>query len=307
MSFEALPREVDRTLVPPVKCQGIKTKLVPFILASIRWEGRGRWIEPFVGSGVVVMNVAPERALLSDTNPHIVRLYQRIGRGDITPNMVTDFLRSEGKKLKERGGEHYYEIRERFNESADSLDFLFLNRSCFNGMMRFNRKGKFNVPFCRKPDRFRQAYVTKIANQVASLARVMHGKQWDFRVSDWRDTLRQSAEGDFVYLDPPYIGRYTDYYGQWSETDAEQLADVSRGLPCGLALSMWKANVYRTNGHLDEHWSWAIERTTSHFYHIGAQESLRHEMEEALMISPGYEAARTHTAPQQLSLFPPRR
>ena len=98
--------------------------------------------------------------------------------------------------------EYYYFVRDRFNDLADPLDFLFLNRSCFNGMMRFNKKGRFNVPFCRKPDRFRKAYVTKIANQVAWVSTQMRGNDWTFRVQDWRPSLAVAELGDFIYLDP---------------------------------------------------------------------------------------------------------
>lgn len=302
MSCPVLPRFIGKVLVPPVKCQGIKTKLVPFILSSISWQGKGRWIEPFLGSGVVVFNVQPERAFLCDTNPHIIRLYKQIQAGKLTPETVTAFLEVEGKQLKKKGEEHYYYIRERFNDTGASLDFLFLSRSCFNGMMRFNRSGEFNVPFCRKPDRFRQAYITKIANQIAACARVMHGKKWEFAIADWRDTLSTVSEGDFSYLDPPYIGRHTDYFGKWSEQDAVDLAHAARDLPGGMALSMWKQNKYRGNAHLAEYWRWAEELTQEHFYHVGARESLRNSMEEALMITPGYVACES-TQIEQLTMF----
>ena len=303
MSSRILPCSVDSVLVPPIKCQGIKTKLVPFILSSIRWEGKGRWIEPFLGSGVVVFNVAPQKALLSDTNPHIIHVYENIRAGVITPDSVTAFLQNEGRVLKEKGEGHYYHIRDRFNDSGDSLDFLFLSRACFNGMMRFNRSGGYNVPFCRKPDRFRQAYITKIANQVAACGRVMHGKAWEFAVADWRETLSRALEDDFTYLDPPYIGRHTDYFGQWSDQDARDLAQVARTLPSGIALSMWKQNKYRLNTHLAQYWGWAEELTHEHFYHVGARESQRNSMEEALMVKPGYVASENSLVPQQLALL----
>lgn len=149
-----LPKS-QKVMVPPIKTQGIKTKLMPFILESIEWDGRGRFIEPFLGSGVVAFNVAPERALLGDTNKHIIKFYQGIQSGEITPDKARQHLYAEGDILRVEGKEHYYRIRERFNEEAGSLDFLFLTRSCFNGLMRFNSKGGFNVPFCHKPDRFR--------------------------------------------------------------------------------------------------------------------------------------------------------
>ena len=103
--------------MPPVKCQGIKTKLVPFILESIEWTENetGTWIEPFLGSGVVAFNLAPRRALLADTNDHIIKLYQSIQKGEIQPEAVRQFLTEEGEKLKHSGGDYYYEVRDRFN------------------------------------------------------------------------------------------------------------------------------------------------------------------------------------------------
>ncbi len=291
MAFQSLPTTNRGSVsIPPIKCQGIKTKLVPFITASLQWNGRGRWIEPFLGSGVVLFNVQPERAIANDINPHIIALYQRIYSGALTSDMVEEHLTREGKQLLIKGEDHYYTVRDRFNRTHESLDFLFLNRSCFNGVMRFNSKGGFNVPFCRKPDRFRQAYVTKIVNQVKAIQKIMRDKDWKFQVGDWRTCPEKIRAGDFVYLDPPYIGRHTDYYDQWSESDAIELADTARALPCGFALSMWKENKYRTNTHLIDQWSGLIERTITHFYHVGSTEDLRNSMEEALLIKPGYEA-----------------
>jgi len=306
VKFQPLPRLVHRVLVPPLKCQGIKTKLVPFILANIRWDGRGRWIEPFLGSGVVLLNVAPDRALACDINPHIVALYRGILKGRVTPQAVGAHLTAEGERLMALGEDHYYRIRERFNETADPLDFTLLNRACFNGVMRFNKKGEFNVPFCRKLERFQQAYVTKIVNQVAALRDIMTGKDWHFQAADWREALSNVDEGDFVYLDPPYIGRHTDYYSQWSEREAVELARATRLLPCGFAVSMWKENRYRSNDHLARHWQGMVEKTVSHFYHVGSTEDLRNAMVEALCIKPGYEAPPRERSltrgPEQLTL-----
>jgi DNA adenine methylase len=289
MKFRSLPRTGVKPVVPPIKCQGIKTKLVPFILENIRWDGAGRWIEPFLGSGVVLFSVQPERAIVNDTNPHIVNFYRSISEGLLTPAMARDHLTIEGQKLLANGEEYFYEVRRRFNKTADSLDFLFLSRACFNGVMRFNRKGEFNVPFCHKPDRFRLAYITKIVNQVEAVRKVMLGKDWEFRVGDWRDCLSATRSNDFVYLDPPYVGRHTDYFSQWSEEDAIDLADRAPLLPCGFALSMWKENQYRSNDYL-KLWKNVEEKIVKHFYHVGSSESLRHEMAEALLIRQGHAA-----------------
>ena len=291
----ALPKAIDNPLVPPLKCQGIKRRLAPFILASVQWHGRGRWVEPFLGSGVLLFNALPQRALACDINPHIIALYRGIQSGDITPTAVRDHLEREGDRLAETGPgadeSYYYQVRQRFNDHHDPLDYLFLNRSCFNGMVRFNQKGGFNVPFCRKPNRFRKAYITRICNQVEAVQTAMEGRDWHFEVASWQSTLHDCTDDDFVYLDPPYIGRHTGYFNtSWTDDEAASLADTARQLPGPMALSMWKENRHRSNDHLDHCWDWAVERTEEHFYHLGATESLRNAMTEALMITPGAQA-----------------
>lgn len=289
---KTLPMELKKVKVPPIKCQGIKTKLVPLILKNIRWDGKGRWIEPFMGSGVVGFNLAPEKAIFADNNIHIIRFYKDIQERKITAREVEEFLWYEGSILNEVGEKHYYYIRDRFNNNPNSLDFIFLSRACFNGVMRFNSKGEFNVPFCKKPERFRQAYITKIVNQIKWVESIMK-PSWLFLASDWKDTLALAREGDFVYLDPPYEGRYTDYYNSWGEKENEELINVLLNLRCGWALSNWKENKYRTNQfvqHLEELKDEVVVRLFFHFYHVGAYENLRNDITEALIIRKGYEA-----------------
>lgn len=286
-----LPREIGHVGTPPIKCQGIKTKLVPFITRSLKWpgEGGGRWIEPFMGSGVVALNLAPERALLTDANPHIINFYRSIQAGEINSDKVREFLESEGKILSGKGAAYYYEVRERFNADGSPLDFLFLNRACFNGLIRFNRRGKFNVPFNHKPQRFSKAYITKITNQVNWVAKQMQTRDIKFQVADWRETLSKAKPEDFVYMDPPYAGRHTDYFNAWGADEAESMARVAQELPCGLAVSMWLKNTYRNNDHVEECWPGFVVKEFEHFYHVGSTESLRNKMTEALIIKPGFE------------------
>ncbi len=282
-----LPRKIDKVLVPPIKCQGIKTKLINFIAANIRWDGAGRWIEPFLGSGVVLFNIRPERALVSDTNKHIIRFYQEIQSGIIDEIIVRDYLQEHGVRLFEKGKDYYYEMRYNFNQSQDdSLLFLFLNRASFNGLMRFNSKGEFNVPFNHKPERFRKGYITKIANQIGNIRKIIIDHDWKFEVADWEETISLSNDKDFVYLDPPYIGRHTDYFNSWKEEDALKLAIKTKALPAGFALSMWKENKYRQNEHLKNAWDGLVMKEFKHFYHVGPTESLRNHMTEVLAIKP---------------------
>jgi DNA adenine methylase len=163
----------EKTIIPPIKCQGIKTKLVSWIKAIIPDDFNGYWIESFMGSGVVAFNMMPKKAILADNNPHLINFYQAIQKDKITANIAKTFLEQEGKLLEKSNGEYYYFVRERFNQEQNPLDFLFLNRACFNGMIRFNNKGYFNVPFCRKPQRFAKAYITKICNQIQVISNIL--------------------------------------------------------------------------------------------------------------------------------------
>lgn len=273
-----------KIIVPPIKCQGIKTKIVPFIRDHVVRDEQGLWIEPFVGTGVVAFNIAPQRALLIDKNQYIILLYQGIQNGSITPQTIREFLEYHGAVLEQRGAEYYREMRDSFNQNGDPLFFLFLNRSDFNGMIRFNRQGKFNVPFCQKPNRFSKAYITKICNQVAKVGEIMRDKDWVFKCGSWKDAFFNASESDYIYLDPPYIGRDTSYVGEWPEEEAIALADYSKKTPANVCLSMWRENEFRRNEHLYEHWSDFKWYECEHFYHIGARETNRHPMMEVLAI-----------------------
>lgn len=284
-SVNGIGKEESKIIkTPPIKCQGIKTKIVPYIIKNLRWDKRGRWIEPFLGSGVVLFNVNPNYALVNDINPHIINFYNSIKNGSINSRIVKTFLMEEGEKLRKLDGEHYQYVRDRFNSEGNPLDFLFLNRSCFNGLIRFNTKGKFNVPYNHKPDRFRQSYITKIVNQVKYVENLIQNRDWEFVCTDWKNILDESKEGDFVYLDPPYIGRHTDYFNSWKDEDATEMAKKCKKLPCRFMVSMWKSNKYRDNAHLEE-WNGYETVDIEHFYHVGSTENLRNAMIEVLIMN----------------------
>ena len=292
-----MPRPVPKVQTPPLKSQGIKTKLVPFILANVQWDGTGRWIEPFAGTAVVALNTGHPRQLSGDANEHIIRLHQAIADGMVTAENTRSHLVEEGRKLAETNGQHYYEVRRRFNQDPTALDFLFLNRSCFNGIMRFNRKGHYNVPWGRKLERFRTAYVTKVTNQVQRFSNVVQGGQWEFQATDWRTTLARAQPGDFVYVDPPYAGRHANYLGQlgpWTRSDEAELTERLNALPCGFAMSTWHQDQRRTNQPLPEYCRDWVLRTTEHHYHVGAASTTRHPVIEALLIHPEFAAIQNH-------------
>lgn len=289
--------------VPPLKCQGIKTKLVEWIKEHAVLESNGTWIEPFMGSGVVGFNVRPNKAVFADINPHIINFYNAIQDKRITAGITKEFLENEGGLLKQKGEEYYYDVRERFNKEGNPLDMLFLNRACFNGVMRFNKKGGFNVPFGHKPERFGRAYITKITNQIKYVADALSQYDWSFVCQDFKKTISSASEGDFLYCDPPYIGRHVDYFNSWSEASEQELYGALGATSAKFILSTWHSNQYRANPAIDKYASRFTILTREHFYHVGASERNRNPMLEAIVLNYNSSPQIEFQLEKQMALF----
>ena len=276
----------EKIHVPPIKIQGIKTKLVPLIKDNIIMDKEMLWVEPFMGSGVVGFNIRPQQAIFADTNPHIINFYNNIKQKNIDSYIVRNFLESEGDKLEKGDDEYYYEVRERFNKNHSSLDFLFLNRSCFNGMIRFNKNYKFNVPYGHKPQRFSKAYITKIVNQVKYVEQMLCISDWNFICQSFDNTINSiQEERAFIYCDPPFIGRNVDYYDSWSEDEETKLKKMLISNNNYFMLSTWDHNKYRKNEYVDTLWGFCKKINKEHFYYVGANENNRNSIVEALLIN----------------------
>lgn len=278
--------KTNKVIVPPIKSQGIKTKLVPWIMDVVEIaKPNGRWIEPFLGTGVVGFNSGFDSAILNDTNPHIINFYKNIQDGKITPEIVKSFLEEEGEKLStadDDGYVYFREVRNRFNKDFAPLDLLFLSRTGFNGMMRFSKKGNWNIPFCKKPTRFAQAYVTKITNQVAAVTEAI-GKDWVFMNQSFENIIPLANDNDIIYCDPPYYGRYVDYYNGWTERDEETLFELLSSTKAKFILSTWHHNDWRENEMIGRLWNNFNVVTKDHFYHSGGSIENRKTVVEALV------------------------
>ncbi|MDR2064112.1 MAG: Dam family site-specific DNA-(adenine-N6)-methyltransferase [Prevotellaceae bacterium] len=276
-----------KVVVPPIKSQGIKTKLVPWI-KEVAPKVSGRWIEPFLGTGVVAFNSGYKKAILNDTNPHIINFYKSVQENLITVSAMKQYLEQEGKLLREadnNGYEHYLTVRTRFNSGEHSpYDFIFLSRAGFNGMMRFGSKGNWNIPFCKKPDRFAQAYITKIVNQLSAVSQIVQPEpDWQFYNTNFTEIIPLATEDDIIYCDPPYYGRHTDYYNGWTEKDEENLFHLLSETKAKFVLSTWHHNDYRENEMITKYWGKFNVLTKDHFYHNGANLENRREVVEALV------------------------
>lgn len=275
-----------KVIVPPIKSQGIKTKLVPWIM-EIAPKTDGKWIEPFLGTGVVAFNSRHKQAVLNDTNPHIINFYKKVQENKITSSSMKHYLEEEGELLRKsdnNGYAHYLKVRERFNKEFSPYDFIFLSRAGFNGMMRFGGKGNWNIPFCKKPDRFAQAYVTKISNQVLNVSKIIKPEpDWVFNNKSFEEIIPLAEANDIIYCDPPYYGRYVDYYNGWKEKDEELLFQLLSETKAKFILSTWHHNDYRENEMVNKFWNKFNIVTRDHFYHSGGNIENRRTIVEALV------------------------
>ena len=193
----ANPGAAPQVIRPPLKWAGGKRWQVQHLQPLWAAHKHRRLVEPFCGGLAVTLGLLPERALLNDRNPHLIHFYGWLKRGlEVNVPMAND------EKL-------FYTHRRRFNEllnngGADSAEtaalFYYLNRTGFNGLCRFNRKGQFNVPF---GDYKRINYV----RDFRAYGRVF--ENWQFTSADFEAVPLRS--GDFVYADPPYDVEFTQY------------------------------------------------------------------------------------------------
>ena len=188
--------EID-PLRPPLKWAGGKRWQLPHLRPLWSAHTRRRLVEPFCGALAVTLGLSPDRALLNDINPHVVSFYRWLKRG----------LRI-GLPMK-NDETMYYAHRRRFNEllatgigdgdEAAAL-FYYLNRTGYNGLCRFNRRGGFNVPFGRYS---RITYTRDFSSYREVFA------NWEFTSRDFESA--SLGRGDFVYADPPYDVEFTQY------------------------------------------------------------------------------------------------
>jgi DNA adenine methylase len=194
---------ITAPMAPPLKWAGGKRWLLPHLMPLWRPHSNRRLVEPFCGALAVTLGLAPERALLNDSNPHLVHFLSWVQRG-----LKTTLWMENDKEL-------YYAHRKRFNElllahpngdlkgpeSAEAAAlFYFLNRTGFNGLCRFNSRGEFNVPFGR--------YKTiNFIRDFAPYQRLF--AKWEFTCLDFEKLPIQP--GDFIYADPPFDAGFVSY------------------------------------------------------------------------------------------------
>jgi DNA adenine methylase len=113
----------------------------------------------------------------------------------------------------------------------------------------------------------------------------MRRSPWEFSHANFLETIERAQAGDLIYCDPPYYGRYTDYFNNWTEENERELYEALRHTPAKFILSTWHHNQYRSNEMIDKFWGNFNIETTEHFYHSGGHIENRHAMTEALVFN----------------------
>jgi DNA adenine methylase len=212
---------------PLIKWAGGKSKLLAQLSAlmprDVRQGFGGRLVEPFVGGAAMFLWLSPRDALLADANPELIGLY------DAARNHLDTFTAALDRyqELEHDEGVYYKQRGTRPSDPVERAAWLvYLNRNCFNGLYRLNRRGEFNVPFGRyrsKPRLYDPDNLRAVHEALLS-AQLMH--------AGFGETLAAVEPDDFVYLDPPYYPRsetssFTGYTGAgFGHEDQLQLRDA---------------------------------------------------------------------------------
>jgi DNA adenine methylase len=207
---------------PFVKWAGGKRLLLPQLLEHIRPPERGgRYFEPFLGGGAVFFALRPKAAHLSDASPELINAYQAVR--DSVEEVIRCLSRLKHSKTE------YYRIRGSHPRIpvTQAARFIYLNKTCFNGLYRVNLKGEFNVPFGRHPLTLLICNKEQLRNASAALSNT------NVAVEDFEIAMRGAGENDVVYCDPPYTVAHTnngfvEYNAQvFSWKDQERLAQAA--------------------------------------------------------------------------------
>ena len=206
---------------PILKWAGGKTQMLNDLLPKVP-SSYGRYIEPFFGGGAMFFALQPENAIIADSNPELINMYRQVAAN---VDEVIQYL-----KKYENTSEMFYTVREQewtqLPKAEAAARTIFLNRTCFNGLYRVNKQGKFNVPYGKYAN-------PKICDEDGLKAASEALKKAEILCGDYLLVLDHYAQpGDFVFLDPPYlpISEYADFKRytkeQFYEEDHIELAKI---------------------------------------------------------------------------------
>lgn len=233
---------------PMIKYRGGKSKEIPHIIWHVP-RFSGRYVEPFFGGGALFFHLEPRKAIINDINAKLMDFYR--GVRDDYPRLRKELDEIEGiyahyrkdfedlkkknpdERVEDKNEALYYELRAMFNhlvpkKYSDALLYYYINKTAYSGMIRYNARGEFNVPFGRYAH-LNTHLVTKSHSQLLQRAEIFNG--------DYSEIFNMCKSDDFVFLDPPYDCIFSDYGNEeykegFSEDSHRKLAQDFINLPC---------------------------------------------------------------------------
>lgn len=219
---------------PFVKWAGGKRQLLPHISARLP-QSFNDYYEPFIGGGACLLEFRPENAIMGDINSVLINCYQVI-RDNVESLMeqLDELSMAHSEAVDKK--EFYYKMREEYNQQLKNevydiktaALFIYLNKTCFNGLYRVNSKGLFNVPFNNK--KTLNAYEKENLLQISRYLEDVTIKN-----SDFEETCKSVKKGDFVFFDSPYAPLKPDSFESYTKEgfsieDHERLARLFKEL-----------------------------------------------------------------------------
>jgi len=207
---------------PIIKYRGGKSKEIPYIEKHIP-KFEGRYIEPFFGGGALYFYLEPKQAIVNDINTKLVDFYLGVRDNyDVVRKELDELERvytanrkefdrlkalTPDKRVEDKNEDLYYQIRDMFNDLSqkrysDATIYYFINKTAYSGMIRYNSKGEFNVPFGRY-QHLNTSMVSKEHCELLQRTEIYNG--------DYSAIFEKATPNDFIFLDPPYDCVFTDY------------------------------------------------------------------------------------------------
>ena len=275
-------------IIPPIKIQGKKTKIVPKIMEIAdgllsEHPEIDTWVEPFLGSGVVAFNCPGriKKVIVNDINPHIIKFYKGVADGIITSDRIKEVFDIHNQNLLKDGYDYYNRIKDRFNQSFDTMDFLFLTRTGFNGVMRFNNSGKWNVPFCKLNNRLSKNVIDDLVSSVDELSRLFKSKEFIFYNKSFEEVIESAPENSIFYCDPPYYGLQVQYFKGWGKEDEIRLNEMLKDKM--FIYSTWLEDGIRENMMINKYWGEYEIEGKKHKYNVAEKAEKRNQVTEGLI------------------------
>jgi DNA adenine methylase len=244
---------------PLIKYRGGKSQEIPYIQKHIP-DFQGRYIEPFLGGGALFFHLEPKKSIINDINPKLIAFYEGVKSNYTTLRSELDEIEKLYKlnrynfdelksinpesRVEDKNEELYYLIRDMFNgltekKFSDALLYYFINKTAYSGMIRYNAKGEFNVPFGRYTN-LNTSLITKKHSILLANADIFN--------TDYKNIFEMANTDDFMFLDPPYDCIFSDYgnaeYKEgFNEDNHVALADDFRNLKCKALLVIGRTSL----------------------------------------------------------------